>query len=64
MSNPKASTNSSRPAVSERDRLARDLYIQLAVSPVSSGRNSGHIAGTAFDMADAFLAEQERRKKA
>lgn len=61
MSNAKTTNN--RPQLSEREKLARDLFIQLAVSPVTTGRDKRHIAGTAFDLADAFLEEQEARKK-
>jgi hypothetical protein len=53
----------SRQQLSEREKLARDLYIRLCESPGVIGKESAYIAEKAFERADAFFDILESRKE-
>ena len=49
--------------MSERDLLARDIYLRFINIPGTSQKTPEHTAASAFDMADAFFAELETRRE-
>ena len=50
-------------ALSERERLARDIYVRLTETPGVQGRVAQQIAAMAFERADAFFIELAARKQ-
>lgn len=47
--------------LSDRDQLARDIFVRLLASPGVHGKTAEHNAGRAFELADAFFAELKNR---
>lgn len=57
------SVKTQRQQLTEREKLARDLFIRLCESPGVIGKNSAYIAEKAFERADAFFDILESRKE-
>jgi hypothetical protein len=58
-----AKTQANRQQLTEREKLARDLYIRLCESPGVMGKDSAFIAEKAIERADAFFDILESRKE-
>lgn len=62
MTTPKSRQQSAR-SLSERDKLARDLFLNFCCTAGHGGRTPEHIAGDAINKANAFFDALEKHNK-